>query len=67
MDTKSIEFHPLTPERWNDLETLFGKHGAAGGCWCMWWRQTRADFNRQHGEANRIAFKAIVESGVVPG
>jgi GNAT superfamily N-acetyltransferase len=33
----------------------------------MWWRQTRAEFNRQHGEPNRLAFKAIVESGVIPG
>lgn len=65
--SKSMEFHPLIPERWTELEKLFGKHGAAGGCWCMWWRQTRAEFSGQHGEPNRIAFKAIVESGIVPG
>lgn len=65
--SKSMEFHPLIPERWAELEKLFGKHGAAGGCWCMWWRQTRAEFSGQHGEPNRIAFKAIVESGIVPG
>jgi len=33
----------------------------------MWWRQTRAEFNRLHGEPNRIALRTIVESGVVPG
>jgi GNAT superfamily N-acetyltransferase len=33
----------------------------------MWWKQTRAEFARQHGEANRIALKAIVDSGIVPG
>ncbi len=65
--SRSREFHPLIPERWTELEKLFGKHGAAGGCWCMWWRQTRAEFSGQHGEPNRIAFKAIVESGIVPG
>jgi GNAT superfamily N-acetyltransferase len=65
--SKSLEFHPLTFERWGELERLFGKHGACGGCWCMWWRQTRAEFSRQHGEANRIALRRIVESGVVPG
>ena len=65
--SKSIEFHPLIPERWAELEKLFGKHGAAGGCWCMWWRQTRAEFSRQHDDSNRLAFKAIVESGIVPG
>lgn len=65
--SKSLEFHPLIPERWNELERLFGKHGAAGGCWCMWWRQTRAEFNRQRGEPNRVAFRTIVESGIIPG
>jgi GNAT superfamily N-acetyltransferase len=65
--SESLEFHPLTPERWGELEKLFGKRGASGGCWCMWWKQTRAEFDRQRGEPNRLAFKAIVESGVVPG
>jgi hypothetical protein len=64
---KSLQFHPLVSERWVDLEKLFGKHGAAGGCWCMWWKQTRAEFYRQHGEYNRRALKSIVESGIVPG
>ncbi len=60
-------FHPLTPERWHDFEMLFGPRGACGGCWCMWWRQTRAEFDRMKGEANRQAMKALVESGHVPG
>ena len=28
--------HPLTSRRWPDFETLFGAHGAYGGCWCRW-------------------------------
>ncbi len=61
------EFHPVTPDRWGDLEALFGPRGACGGCWCMWWRLTRAEFDRQKGEGNRLAMKALVESGRVPG
>ena len=64
---QSLEFHPLTAERWGDLEALFGGHGAYGGCWCMWWRLTRREFQQQHGEGNRLALKAIVESGEIPG
>jgi hypothetical protein len=30
-----LDVYPLTAERWGDLETLFGEHGAYGGCWCM--------------------------------
>ncbi len=63
----ALEFHPLTSERWDDLEALFGEHGAYGGCWCMWWRLTRAQFAKQIGEGNRRALRQIVESGEVPG
>jgi len=63
----SLSFHPLTADRWADLEKLFGEHGAYGGCWCMWWRLTRTQFNKQKGEANKIALKQIVSNGEVPG
>ena len=54
---------PLTPERWMDLETLFGPKGACSGCWCMYWRLARPHFNAGLGEPNHQAFKAIVQSG----
>lgn len=58
---------PLTPERWADLERLFGDRGATGGCWCMWWRLPRAAFERQKDAANRAAFASIVADGPPPG
>ena len=72
MKTKSaknlkLEFHPVTPERWSDLETLFGEKGACGGCWCMLWRLTRKEFEAQKGEGNRRAMQRIVNSGEIPG
>jgi GNAT superfamily N-acetyltransferase len=63
----SYNFQPLTPERWKDFEELFGKRGACGGCWCMWWRLKRSDFNRQMGEGNRRAMKNLVYSDKIPG
>jgi GNAT superfamily N-acetyltransferase len=65
--TQDISYHPLTAERWADLETLFGKRGACGGCWCMWWRLKRSDFDRQKGEVNREALHGLVSDGQVPG
>lgn len=62
-----MEFHPLTSDRWEDFEQLLGKHGAYGGCWCMWWRLKRREFETQQGEGNKQAMKTIVGSGVVPG
>ena len=49
---------------------LFGTHGACGGCWCMFWRLTRSQFEqncRNCGEANRQTLHTLVQSGVVPG
>jgi len=62
-----LEFRPVTPERWPDLEALFGEHGAYGGCWCMWWRLKRSEFAKQIGQGNKEALKRIVEAGEVPG
>jgi GNAT superfamily N-acetyltransferase len=63
----NLDYQPLTINRWPDLEKLFGKHGACGGCWCMWWRLPRTQFNKQKGEANKNALKEIVANGEVPG
>ncbi len=62
-----LEFHPVTPKEWKDLVGLFGERGACGGCWCMWWRMTRSEFNQKKGEGNRKAFKKIVDRGEIPG
>ncbi len=61
-----LEIHPLTRERWPDLEALFGPRGACGGCWCMWWRRTRSEFDRQKGPGNKRALRKIVDVSI-PG
>jgi GNAT superfamily N-acetyltransferase len=67
LETQSLDFQPLTPERWQDLEALFGPRGACGGCWCMYWRLKRSEFEQLSGEGNRAMMKAIVESKEIPG
>ena len=62
-----INFGLLTAKTWNDFETLFGARGACGGCWCMWWRLKRSQFEKQKGEKNRQAMKALVSAGQIPG
>ncbi len=62
-----LKFYPLAPDRWKDLENLFGERGACGGCWCMWWRLPRSQFERQKGNKNKLALKKIIKSGEVPG
>lgn len=67
MNQLNVGIHPLVPGRWDDFETLFGTRGAYGGCWCMWWRCTRKEFEANQGENNRKALKALVDGGSVPG
>ena len=62
-----LRFRPVTKARWADFETLFGKRGACAGCWCMWWRITRSEFDRTSSAQRRRVMKKIVESGEVPG
>jgi GNAT superfamily N-acetyltransferase len=62
-----ITFQPLTPATWLDLEKLFGPRGACAGCWCMYWRLSRTQFDEQQGELNCRNLKALVDAGVIPG
>ncbi len=63
----SITIHPATPERWKDIETLFGERGACGGCWCMYWRLPRKEWESGKGPGNKKALKKIVTGGDAPG
>lgn len=59
---------PVTPERWDDLVALFGfDRGAYSGCWCMWWRQSAKEYERDRGAANRRSMRSIVTEGAEPG
>src|SRR6266487_6854101 len=63
----SLAFHPLTPERWDAFATLFGPRGACGGCWCMFWRRGRSEFQTEKGDGNKRAMHALVVGGAEPG
>jgi GNAT superfamily N-acetyltransferase len=61
------EIFPLTPDSWTEFEQLFGPRGACAGCWCMYWKLKRKDFNTGQGDSNHMAQKQIVNSGFSPG
>lgn len=66
--TTKLTFEPLTPDRWDDLERLFGpERGANSGCWCMWWRVKKPEWDTLGKAGRKRAFKALVASGEVPG
>jgi GNAT superfamily N-acetyltransferase len=60
-------FLPLTQENWPDVETLFGSRGASGGCWCMWWKLRRSEYEKKKGTGNKRSFHNIVSKGEPTG
>ena len=67
MSDKKLRYFPATPDRWKDIENLFGERGGCGGCWCMTWRQSASEFAANKGDKNRAKFQAIVKKGAEPG
>ncbi len=63
----AYKYQPLTYEKWRDLENLFGQKGACGGCWCMFWRESRKEFEEKKGEGNRTALRRLVKGKVQTG
>jgi GNAT superfamily N-acetyltransferase len=64
---RAIRVHPVTPERWPDVEALFGPRGACAGCWCMWWRVRRSEWSKGKGDGNRRALRSLVRRGEPTG
>ena len=62
---KAIDVRPATRDDWTAIERLFGPRGACGGCWCMWPRVTRPEFEAGKGDENRARFRLLVEAGEV--
>jgi ribosomal protein S18 acetylase RimI-like enzyme len=68
-----LTVHPLTPERWPDLETIFQARGCsvARGCWCMFYRRSGdpapAPAGTTRAQAARAEFKALIDAGRMTG
>lgn len=63
----NLKFHPLTPERWTDLEKLFGDDSTCRSCWCMWWRLSSSEWEKRGGSDRKEALKTIVNQRRTPG
>lgn len=63
IQTPTLSYQALTIESWVQFEKLFGDKGACGGCWCMWWRLKRSEYEASKGEGNKNLMKALVGAG----
>jgi GNAT superfamily N-acetyltransferase len=60
-------FYTVTKKRWKDFERLFGEKGACAGCWCMYWRIRRKEYDSLRGAGTKRKMKNLIENGTVPG
>jgi hypothetical protein len=60
----TFDVRPVTPERWPDLVELFNRP-IVRTCFCMYYRKTGEGTGV--GRNNRLAMKALLDGGTVPG
>lgn len=68
-----IEVEAATPDRWNDVVSLFERKGPRGGtpqtdgCWCQFWHLRGKAYWDGHGSGHRARLEAEVKAGSEPG
>jgi GNAT superfamily N-acetyltransferase len=63
----SPTIHPATPNRWHDLERLFGPTGAYSNCWCTWWILRAKEWDAAAPGERRSILRQLVADGAEPG
>ncbi len=64
--SQAVEIRPLTPDRADDLATLFETNSITRGCWCMFWRLPSSEFSSAGRDALRAAFLERIATGPRP-
>ena len=67
LSLSEVVYKPVTALEWADMQALFAQDHEYRGCWCMYWRIKRSEFDRQYGQGNKQAMERIIHSGRVPG
>ena len=63
----TYQVHPVTADRWPDLEALFGPKGGYGGCWCMARRLKRTEFSQLSSEGRKAQLQRLTGRDHAPG
>jgi GNAT superfamily N-acetyltransferase len=65
---EQLTIEPLTAKNWDKFVQLFGKNGACGNCWCMYYRLSKTEYHiGKAEEGNKRAMQEIVMSGKPAG
>lgn len=65
---EALRIEEISPERWQDFETLFEKHGGVwGGCWCTFHLLAASDFNRMEKGNRKSYHQEMIRLGKTSG
>ncbi len=65
MELRTVD---LSPSLWPQVEVLFGKNGACGGCWCQAWRIEKGErWDDVKGAEAKERLRRGIESGTTFG
>jgi GNAT superfamily N-acetyltransferase len=62
----SLEIHPVTRDRLEDISDLFNSNTATRGCWCTFFLLKRQDYHAGRRGGNETAFKARTNDRDLP-
>ncbi|MBC7877240.1 MAG: GNAT family N-acetyltransferase [Anaerolineales bacterium] len=65
--TNDLELHPVSMDRWDDLNAFFKQHGNPNYCSCMRWRLKSTDFTKLKASERRNKLQALVKGNVPIG
>lgn len=63
----SLMIHPVTPDFWPQLETLFGPQGACYGCWCSYFRLEPKQRAAMDKDEKKQLLRQATEAALPPG
>jgi len=62
-----LRFEPVTPERWDDFEIVFGPQGAFYNCWCVALRLPHAIRTEMAADERKAHMRGRIKAGPPPG
>lgn len=62
-----MRIEPATPQRWDDVVTVFGLRGEPSRCWCVFLRRADVSYAVSARSANRATLHEAVSSGTPAG
>jgi GNAT superfamily N-acetyltransferase len=65
--TEELSFHPVTPDRLEDLARFSATHGKFGYCSCMRWRLRSSEFQRSTKETRAATLTGLVSEATPVG